>query len=370
MPVYKDEKRNTWYFRTYVEDYDGTIKQKSKSGFATKKIAKEEEQKLIDKYNSNFNDITFQELYNVYIKHQEQALKPKSFSTYKSIFKLYILPFFSSYRLSKITNREYLEFKEKILKKGFSYKYNSSIHICMVSILNYAIDFYGLEKNIASKVGNFSKKDYIPKTDFWTFEEFLKFISVVNEIEYHTLFTVLYYTGVRIGECLALTWNDFRNDYLDINKTFTRSEESNYVLGPPKTFSSRRKISLDNYTIKKLNELKKHYQSFVNFNDNWYIFGGIKPLARTTITTNKNIYCKKANVKEITLHNFRHSHASLLISQRVPLTVIQKRLGHKDLSTTLNKYSHMIPEDEDKAINAVNFLNNERILRKNAIKGN
>ena len=89
---------------------------------------------------------------------------------------------------------------------------------------------------------------------------------------------------------------------------------------------------------------------------NWFIFGGLNPLAPSTIGRKKNKYCDIANVKKIRIHDFRHSHASLLLSMNVPITVISERLGHSDINMTLNTYSHMIPKDEDKAVNILNQM--------------
>lgn len=360
MPVYKDKLRNTWYFRVYIEDFDGSKKQKSRSGFSTKREAQEEEQAFLSKYNSDFQDITFQELYEVFIKQKEQDLKSNSIRALKSRYNLHILPFFKNYRLSKITNITYINWKEKILQHNFSFKYNASLHTCMVSILNYAMDFYGLEKNIATKVGNFSKKNYIPKVDFWTYEEFNQFISVVNDYIYQSLFTFLYYTGMRLGECLALNWNDIQEDYIDITKSISKEQNNgNYIITTPKTPTSIRKIKLDHKTLEMLQQLKNYYQNFIGFNNKWFIFGGMKPLAQSTIGRKKNEYCKLANVKKIKIHDFRHSHATLLLSNGVPITVICERLGHADKSMTLNVYSHLIKNDENKAVEFINNLRNE-----------
>lgn len=106
----------------------------------------------------------------------------------------------------------------------------------------------------------------------------------------------------------------------------------------------------------QLQELKKLYQSCVGFEDNWYLFGGIHPLAPTTIGRKKDKYCALANVKKIRIHDFRHSHASLLLSKNVPIIFISKRLGHSDINMTLGTDSHMIPNDEDKAIDILNHL--------------
>lgn len=359
MAIYKDKKRGTWYFRIYVEDKYGMKKQKCRSGFATKAIAKEEEIKFLTKINNNYENMSFQELYDIYIKSKMQKLKPESLRSIKSRFNNYILPFFKDYKINKIDNKSYIEWKDYILQKGFSFKYNSSLHGAMVSILNYAIDFYDLDKNIASKVGNFSKKYYIKKVDFWTFEEFNKFISSIDDKLYYSLYTTLYYTGMRLGECLALKWNDFIDDYIDINKTIGKSKNNGeYIITTPKTMSSIRKIKLDDKTKNILLELKEYYKKIPNFSNDWFIFGGINAMAQTTIGRRKDEYCKKGNVKRIKIHDFRHSHATLLLSEGVPITVISKRLGHSDITMTLNTYSHLVPEDEDKAINILNNLNN------------
>lgn len=356
MAVRRDKKTGKWFYRIYYTDLKGNRRETKKAGFKTKKDATDAELYFYSKLdlfqNQTCSNMTFQALYDIYIKSKRQELKPKSFMTIESIFINHILPYFKDFKIEKITNRDYLEWKDYILDKGFSHKYNTSIHICMVNILNYAKKFYGLEKNIASEVGNFTNKKYIAKVDFWTIEEFKKFINSIDEedIEYKTLFVFLFNTGVRIGEALALNWYDIDNDVLNIDKTLTRSKEDNYIINSPKTASSIRKLKLDKITIEYLQKLKKQYMSIAGFTERWFIFGGIKPLARTTIATKKNYYCRLSDVKQIRMHDFRHSHASLLISKGIPLTAVSKRLGHKDVSTTLNIYSHMIPEDEEKAI--------------------
>lgn len=358
MPVYKDKKRNTWYVRFYKENVYGTKTQKTRSGFKTKSGALQYE--ILEKTKKSDNivqNITFQELYDIYIKDKSQSLKFQSIRAIKSKFQLHILPYFKNCIVAKIDNAMYIDWKEKIIKHHFSYKYNSSLHIAMVSILNYAMEFYNLEYNIASKVGNFSKKNYIPKRDFWTFEEYQKFIQVIdNELD-SILFRVLYFTGIRLGECLALNWNDLNNGKLSINKTLSKEKANGkYVISSPKTNSSIREILLDKETINKLQDLKKFYENYEGFNQDWFIFGGLEPISQSTIGRKKNAYCKKANVKQIKIHDFRHSHASLLVSKGIPITAIAKRLGHSDTNMTLNTYSHFISTDEEKAISCLEEL--------------
>ena len=358
MAIYKDAKRNTWYFRTYIKKDNKNI-QKWKCGFKTKADAKRAEIEFLNSYEDKNidNNIKFIDLYNIYIKSKSQNLKPQSYRATTSRFNNHILPYFKDYKINEINNSVYIDWKETIILKNFSYKYNSSLHGCMVSILNYAINFYGLKQNIASKVGNFSKKDYIPKVDFWTLDEFNQFISCIDDKVYFTLYHVLFFTGMRLGECLALTWNDIKDDYIIVNKTLAKGKiNNNYVITTPKTKSSIRKIKIDLKTKLLLQELQEYYKKQINFSKNWFVFGGAFALSQTTIGRKKNDYCILANVKKIRIHDFRHSHATFLLSNNIPITVISKRLGHNDTQMTLNIYSHLIPEDEDKAIKLINTL--------------
>lgn len=359
MAIYKDIKRNTWYFRIYVRNSDGTRSQKTRSGYRTKSACIQAQSNFLLEYNENDkNDITFKELYKNYIKWKEQNLKYQSYRTIKNKFDKHILPFFENYKINNIKVNDYIKWKEYIINKNLKYKTNCSLHLCMVNILNFAYDFYDLKENIAHKVGNFKNNDYIEgNIDFWTFDEFNRFINCVNEKLYYVLFNVLFFTGMRLGEALALNWNDISDKKIKISKTLIRKSVNTPYFNTPKTKNSFRTILLDNKTYNCLMELKKDYESIVDFNKKWFVFGGLKPLSTTTIERKKNQYCKIANVKQIRLHDFRHSHATFLISNKIPITVVSKRLGHKDSSLTLKVYSHFIVQDEIKAISLLEQIN-------------
>ena len=361
MPVYQYQNKDgtkLWKFRAYAEDVFGNRKQSERKGFITKKEAQLAEMnfKLADK--SEHSNMTFYELWLLYKEEKELKLKKQSFRTINSRFENYILPYFKDYRLNKITNNVYVKWQKEIESKGFKHKYNSSLHTAMVGILNYGIRFYGLKENVASLTGNFQRKTELKKNvDFWSYEEYEKFIEVVDDIVYKSFFETLYYTGLRQGEALALNWNDFKDGFLNINKTLSKETiNGEHIINTPKTTNSIRRVKLDDNLIKQLDELKQFYKKYVGFEDNWFIFGGLEPLSPSTIGRRKNKYCDKADVKKIRIHDLRHSHASLLLSKNVPITVISQRLGHSDINMTLNTYSHMIPKDEDKAIDILNQL--------------
>ena len=215
-------------------------------------------------------------------------------------------------------------------------------------------------------MGNFRNDDEPKEITFWTYEQFKEFISVVDENVYMSLYSLLYFSGMRLGESLALTWNDLKYNTISINKTISKGKlNGKHIIDSPKTKKSNRAIILDNETTNILLKLKEHYRNYIGFDEKWFIFGGLNPLSATTVGRKKDQYCELANVKRIKMHDFRHSHATLLLSKGVPVTVISKRLGHSDISMTLNTYSHLIPEDEDKAVNLINQLKNNDLQENN-----
>ncbi|MCI8588374.1 MAG: site-specific integrase [Bacilli bacterium] len=270
MPVYQNKKTKKWKFRTYAEDVYGNHKQFERKWFDTKKEALQAEREFKLSDRSEISNLLFSELWTVYKEHISLKLKQQSYRSVVSRFNNYILPYFKDYRLNKITNSVYIKWQRIIEEKGFKHKYNSSLHGAMVTILNYAMKFYGLKQNIASMTGNFKRKtDLKRNVDFWTYEEYQTFISVVEDQVYKTFFETLYYTGLRQGECLALTWNDFINDTLDIHKTISKEKkDGKYILNTPKTLQSIRKVKIDKDLVLQLQELKKFYQSCVGFEDN------------------------------------------------------------------------------------------------------
>ena len=257
MSITKDKVRGTWMYRVYVEDKYGNKKQVSRSGFKTKSEAKLKEEMFLAEYNKSFNDLTFEELYYEYIKYKSTKLKHKSIKSLTSRYKNHILPYFKDYKVSKIDHKVYINWQSNIDDKDFSWKYKSNLHTCVVMILNYAMDFYGLEKNIAEKVKNFPNNGKRKEISFWTLDEFDKYILEVDNFLYKVFYHVLYYTGMRQGECLALRWDDLKEDYIIISKTISQEKHNGkYLENSPKTERSNRRIKLDIRTLELLNDLK------------------------------------------------------------------------------------------------------------------
>ena len=299
--------------------------------------------------------MSFEEAYKNYLNYASRRHKKQSFDTIKYNFEFRILPFFKDYLIENITSNDILSWENYILSFDFSNNYNKSLYYILSSFFEYCSLFYNFDKNIISKVGNFKKKYEENKRDFYNLREFKLFIKYVDNNVYKQFFNFMFFTGTRPGEAMALKFSDLQGDYVYITKTI--SEHGNREIDTPKTNSSVRKIRIDKFLKNDLLNLKKYYTKLYNkSNFNYFVFGGIKPLAPTTINRYKFKACEKAKLRPITLHQFRHSHATLLLHNGIIINEISRRLGHSNVSTTLNVYTHTDLTQEKRVWNTLNSL--------------
>lgn len=296
----------------------------------------------------------FLDVYNDYLKYAEKQQKNQSFVAMKYKFDKHILPFFESMYLKDITSKTVLEWEMYILELNYSNNHNRNLYYILSGFFKYCNIFYDFDKSIISSIGCFKKKYEKDKHDFYTLEEFETFIRYVDDEVYKQFFNLLFFTGMRPGEAMALHFEDLNNGYITISKTI--NSHGKREIGTPKTMSSNRKIKIDKVLERDLLSLKDIYSSKYPFNDDLYVFGGLKPLSPTTINRRKEKACKKANIREITLHQFRHSHATLLLQEGMMINEVSRRLGHSKVSTTLDIYSHTDETQEKRVIDTLNSI--------------
>ena len=204
---------------------------------------------------------------------------------------------------------------------------------------------------------------------FYTPEEFKKFIEIAKrqaiekqkkeknmyEWNFYVFFNIAYYTGLRKGEIHALRWNDIDNDYLSVKHSITQKLKGKTdVETPPKNKSSIRTLQIPLPLVKILKEHKKGQMQLPNFSEDNRVLGDSKCLRDTTIQKRNMLYSSLAKVKTIRIHDFRHSHASLLANMGINIQEIARRLGHSNVEMTWNTYAHLYPKEEEKAIAILN----------------
>jgi len=362
MAIYKNKKNNSYYCVYYSNG-----KYHTKRGFETKAEAAQYE--LHAKYEEDHP--TTMRFYQVAKEYRDYTKQGISYGTYVRVgafFEHYILPNFKDKRLSDITDLDCLRFWQYLKSLDKSSGYKNDILGAFKAIFRYACDYYGLEKSPAEKLKRFqkSREEKLRRKNkdlkVWTNEEFNKFINCVDNQMYKALFITLYYTGMRKGECLALTWKDMKDHKISVEKSLTRKTdlESCYEIKEPKNVYSIRDISLNDSVYDYLLSYKKKETSLPGFSEDWFMFGRLEPIAENTLTRAKDVAINKAGVKRIGIHDFRHSHASNLIANGVNIVAVSKRLGHSDVAMTLSVYTHLLEKNDDELVN--NIEENSKLI--------
>lgn len=307
---------------------------------------------------NNGNIITIEKAYLDYIEYAKLHLKPTTILNIERKFKLHIIPYIGNLDIYKFSENDYMNWQKCIKDLKYSKSFNKAIQSLLKKYFDYLSMVYKID-NIPKKINDFKSFNNVVKNNInvLKYKDFKKFIKCTkNDVLYNTLFEFLYFTGVRKGELLALNWNDLNKNYISINKTITKEFfNGKRQITEPKTKNSIRNIKLDYKTYRKLLILKKYYIKLdKHFNNNYFIFGGCKPIATTTLDRKKNYYCDKANIKRVRIHDFRHSHATLLYKNKCDIKIIQQRLGHANIDTTLNTYVHC--DNEKRVQRTLNFL--------------
>lgn len=337
MPSYKNEQRNSWYVSFYYTDWTGKRRKKKKEGFISKKDALAFERDFLEKASGQCT-IRFNILINTYLDDCKKRIKHSTFVTKNTIIQKHIAPFFVDMPVNEINSATIRKWQEWILEnhENKTAQYLHYINTQLSCIFNFAKKYYNLNSNPVKQcrcMGDTKTR----KKSFWTLEEFDMFIEKIDKTNvYYTIFNVLFWTGIRRGELLALRPMDFdfKNKQLSIrrNLVFVKNKPQ---MNTPKTETSWRLISVPDFLL----NIVKEYIKREKIKDDQLLFG-FKP---RQIMQKIREYSRLAGVKPIRIHDFRRSHTSLLIEQGYSPMLIAERLGHKDVSVTLKIYAYLYP---------------------------
>lgn len=347
MSVYKDEKHKTWYAVFRYTNWQGKRVQTFKRGFARKKDAENYEEET-RRAAEGAPDMTMKSLCDLYIEDLKARRKKTTVYGETCMINRHITPYLGDMPINQITVTTIREWQNKVMstKSATSNRLLSphtlrNISVCLSSILNYAVRFHGLARNpvqVAKGMGHATSH-----VDFWEANEYERFREAIDNENDKLFFDVLFKSGMRLGEFLALTTDDFdfTANKITINKTY--NWKLKYV-SPPKTETSIRTISMPKSVM---DDIKKYLDRFYGGR-----LGRVFAITSDKILANRlTRFAKIAGVKRIRIHDLRHSHASYLIHNNVPVTAIAKRLGHKSPKVTLDVYSHVYEQSDKEIIN-------------------
>jgi len=341
MKAEKDKKTGKWLIQYRYTDWQGKRRKSTKRGFATKREAEEWLRNFLITQKADF-DMKFEDFWKIYCADMETRLREHTMRTKKYIVELKILPYFGNKRVNDITAADIRQWQNELIKMGYSPTYLKTINNQLSAIFNYAVRYYDLKSNPCAKAGSMGKSK-AEEMDFWTGEEFRKFIdSVMNKRLSYMAFMTLYWTGMRLGELLALNPKDvdLEKRTISITKSYQRLGKKD-VITPPKTPKSKRVITIPEFLAA---DIKDYMDSLYELQENDRLF----PITKYYLEHEMQRGIKESGVKRIRVHDLRHSHASMLIELGFSPLEIANRLGHEKVETTLNTYAHLYPNKQTK----------------------
>lgn len=319
---------------------------------------------------------TYKELASLWWDSYKNTVKPNTQQSTKGLLKVHILPVFGDYKLDKLTTpiiqQQVNKWADRANKgvKGAYANYNL-LHNVNSRILQYGVAMQLIQHNPARDVivprKKQKEKTKIKFLDRQELKQFLNYLNTLDQSDYESLFDFVLYTfllatGLRISEALALEWSDIdlESGVVSVNKTLNRYQEVN----PPKSNAGYRDISIDKATILMLKQYKNRQQV-----QSWQL--GRSEKVVFSVFTEKYAYAcnlrrrldkhfKKAGVTNVSFHGLRHTHATIMLYAGIQPKDLQHRLGHSDISMTLNTYVHATKEGAQKSAsifeNAINSL--------------
>lgn len=373
----KKAKNGTW--TVDISDGFHPVTQKRiriiRKGIKTKKEALELEQyiRVVELKEKSFNFlVTTDMLFDILEEEDLQNNRKISYiSTQRNNYERHIKPYFMGTNLNKLSYEHIFEFRKHLKTKpkkqnnSFTLSHNT---VNKIMILLKKIFDTGVRKSLMDKnpVENLRKLPISrPTINFWSVEEFNEFRKLITseEIGYDLFFTIAFFTGMRMGEILALNWGDINliTNTIHITKTAYFVNGINHI-NSTKTRARTRYITVNHKLAKKLADWKEKQEvllkEFTTDTESLQVIQSTPiPMTKNMIDKKfKQLLARNNQLKKIRTHDLRHSHASLLINQGEDYLVVKECLGHASITTTIDTYSHLYPSKQKNLANKLDDI--------------
>lgn len=336
----------------------GSREQVRKGGFARREDAARELTQirgaLATGTYSPARNLTLGQYLAEWLPARKSALRSGTFDSYELAIRRYIVPRIGKVPLQDLRATHIRQLYARLAEDGrergggLSEKSIHNCHVCLRKALADAVTDGLIVKNPAHAAHKLPER---PEITSWAPAELSAFLSHVGGDDLFALWRLAASTGLRRGEILGLQWSDIDLDVrrISINRQVVKAEQS-VKIAPPKTRASRRRIALDDRTVAALrahrkNQLEAKLMFKGAYRDGDFVFcrPNGEPLHPDVVSDRFERHVRNANLKRIRLHDLRHTHASIALKTGVHPKVVQERLGHSKISTTLDLYSHLLP---------------------------
>lgn len=331
------------------------FKTQKEASLAEARLKLEYEEKTFDAKNSKY---TFQQIYELFLVEHKNTVKSGTYATTVRYAKLHILPKIANKKIDSFTVLDCQKLVNQWAEYFNSAKYPKGI---AQQVFDYAIKMNIITDNPMRKVKLPKRKETINEVNkFYNTHELKHFFDCVKDygnMKYLAFFRLLAFTGMRKGEALALNWSDidFNKKQVHITKGVVLDENEIPIISTTKTKKSVRTVSLDDESLATLRKWKieqaKELMSIginsLNKHQLLFTYDANKLYRPSYSNCWLEQIIKKYNLKKITMHGFRHSHCSLLFEMNTPIQVVQDRLGHTNIKTTMDIYTHVTEKQRD-----------------------
>lgn len=372
--IKKYQKKNgtiAYMFKAYlgIDPVTGKKKYTTKRGFKSQREAKKAYNRLMVQVEEN--DVVtnsqrlFSELADEWFEQYKNTVRESTYVAQRLAYKKHIFPLFGNLKISKIS----IPYCQKQVNYWYSYykKYSNLIGLTS-SVFKYALSLRLIRNNPMDAVIRPKRKKQIDEerysAPYYEKEELLAFLEIAKNYPdpIYPIFRILAFTGLRKGELLALRWKDidFDKGTLSVKQTLATCDKWEIKFQVPKTEKSLRTISIDSETLQvikrwqlkqKENFLKIGIKPTKDGEQLLFVSEENKPLYLDYVNHNLKIIIKENNLKYITPHGFRHTHCSLLFESGASLKEVQVRLGHTDIKTTMDIYTHVTKRQTEETAN-------------------
>lgn len=370
--IVKDKNgRQAYRVRVNFVDVNGKKKQVERMAYGLAE-ANLLEKELVAEYKEKKQSIvprmTIQQLFDEYAVYHSNETRKTSHEATMKILKLRVLPTMANVKLDKLSQSRLAQWKNEIAAMDLSIATKQNTYSAFVALLNYAVKMEYLVKNPLKALGNFRDANAVDKPNeklhYYTSEQFLKYIAVAEETAktvtdwgYYVFFNIAFYTGARKGEINALKWSDIDGDIMHIRRSISQKIKGGDIEGAPKNKSSYRDLQIPIPLMKILNEHKERQRAASHlFSEDFRVCGGEATLRDSSIENHNTAFAKAADLPHLRIHDFRHSHASVLVNEGINIQEIARRLGHSNVQMTWNTYSHLYPREEERAVEILNRI--------------
>lgn len=361
------KRGDTWSFTIDLgpDPATGNRRQKEKGGFRLKKDAQAACAELIIQLgNSEYKKpvkMPLEKYLREWLVTKRIALKSNTHASYTHHIERYVIPELGKVDISKLTPAEIGTLYSKLItEKGLSEGTVRDTHKVLTAALLQAVKWGMLNRNPAAVVEK--PKAKAKELSVWNTEQSREFLKIMQTHREYIAFLLALGTGMRQGEILGLRWKDIDLIGCTISVVQTLSHNGKELTPGAKTKSGNRTISIDTGLVKELQKhrvrIAREKLKCIDYTDLDLVIPTSKGSALTSRNLLRTFYRMRepSKLPQITFHDLRHTHATLLLTQGVHPKIVAERLGHADMRTTLEIYSHVLPHMQKDAAEKVGNL--------------